>query len=131
METTLQRTDWRRTALTIGVWVLTLILVASFLGAGGTKLAGLQKHVDDFARWGYPDWLRIVVGLIEVSAAILLLVPRVATIGAALLAFEMLVAVYTDVVNDEPVIGAAMLGLTAVVVGLARLGHLLGKQRGW
>lgn len=127
MDASVERTNWTRLALTIGLWLLTIVLAASFLGAGGTKLAGLQKHIDDFARWGYPDWLRIVVGLIEVGAAILVLIPRVATIGAAILAIEMLVAIYTDVVNDEPVIGAVMLCLLAVVVGVARFRDLLGN----
>jgi hypothetical protein len=37
--------------------------------AGSAKLAGLQPVRDNFSRWGYPDFSRIVVGGIEVGIA--------------------------------------------------------------
>ena len=46
------------------------------------KLAGAEAHVRHFVTWGYPDWFRLVVGAIEVTSAVLLLVPRLAFFGA-------------------------------------------------
>lgn len=79
----------------IAVLVLSFVLAALFLFSGGSKLAGAEQHVQGFAHWGYPDWFRVVVGAVEVVAAILLLIPRLACVGAAALIVIMAGATYT------------------------------------
>lgn len=37
----------------------------AFLMAGGTKLAGVEMHTENFARWGYPNWFKYVTGSVE------------------------------------------------------------------
>jgi uncharacterized membrane protein YphA (DoxX/SURF4 family) len=56
-----------------------------FIFAGGTKLAGMQMHLDQFAHWGYPIWFMYVVGAIEVAGAVALLIPATRFYGAVLL----------------------------------------------
>lgn len=77
------------------------LLVLLFLSAGTTKLIGMQMHVEHFAKWGYPDWFRLVIGAVEVVGAVLLLVPKMAFYAACVLAVQMLGAAYTHLVNDE------------------------------
>jgi len=79
----------------VGVWVLTLLLVLMFANAGIRKFpanggwAGMFRHV------GFPDWFRIFIGIIEVAAAVLLLVPRTAAYGAMTVVVVMIGALGT------------------------------------
>lgn len=79
----------------IAVLVLSFVLAALFLFSGGSKLAGAEQHVQGFAHWGYPAWFRVVVGVVEVVAAVLLLIPRLAFVGAGALILIMAGATYT------------------------------------
>ena len=74
-------------------WVGTIIsalLGAMFLFAGGTKLAGLPMHVEHFAHWGYPSWFMYVTGFIETLSAVLVVVPKTRFLGALLLMCTMI-----------------------------------------
>jgi uncharacterized membrane protein YphA (DoxX/SURF4 family) len=68
---------------------VTVLLAAIFLISGVIKLIPMQAAVESFARWGYPDWFRIAVGVAEVTGAILLLIPQLAWIGGAGLSIMM------------------------------------------
>lgn len=102
---------------TIALWVLSGLLAALYLMAGGSKLAGAERHVQGFAHWGLPDWMRLVVGALEVTAAVLLLVPRVAFFGACALVAVMTGATYTHLFRATGEGGMA--GLTLVLLSLA------------
>ncbi len=95
--------------------VVSVLLGLLFLGAGGSKLAGGQMHVESFARWGYPPWFQYVTGLVEVAAALLIVLPATRFYGAALLVCTMLGAVATHVMAGE----SSMLGGPAVLLGLS------------
>jgi uncharacterized membrane protein YphA (DoxX/SURF4 family) len=87
----------------IAVWILSILLAAIFLIAGVPKLTGGSTIVLEAAAMrGYPDWLRIVVGLAEVAGAIALLIPRVSTYGAVALAVLMIPAAITQQLSGEP-----------------------------
>ena len=83
------------------VWVVSVLLAALYLFTGGTKLAGMQMAVEEFARYGYPDWFRLVVGAAEVTGAVLLLVPRAALYGAIMLSVVMIGATVTHLTHQE------------------------------
>ena len=52
------------------VTVNPLVVIGVGLGATGTaKLAGVKVTTERFDRWGYPAWLRIVMGAVEVGTA--------------------------------------------------------------
>jgi uncharacterized membrane protein YphA (DoxX/SURF4 family) len=109
-------------AKTVGLWIVTVVLALAFLGAGGSKLTGAPALAENFARWGYPQWFLYVTGAIEVVAALLLLVPRTATLGAGLVLGTMVGAVLTHLKAGETsqvVVPLILLGL-GVIVGLAR-----------
>lgn len=108
----------------LAVWVLSVLLAFVFLMAGAPKLLGVQGHVRAFARWGYPDWFRLVVGAVEVVSAVLLLIPRLAFLGAVGIAVIMAGATYTHVVRVPEEASRAPFTLTllalAALVGYAR-----------
>jgi putative oxidoreductase len=83
------------------VWSVSVLVAVIYLFAGGTKLAGMQMHVEQFAKWGYPDWFRLVVGATEVIGGVLLLVPTVAFYAAVVLAVEMIGAMWTHLTHQE------------------------------
>jgi uncharacterized membrane protein YphA (DoxX/SURF4 family) len=90
-----------RVAKLIGLWGVTLFLALVCLRSGLTKLPGDGFWVRDFRRWHYPGWLRLAVGVAELAAFALLLVPRTASYGAALFALVMLGAIYTHAAHGE------------------------------
>ncbi|WP_440008641.1 DoxX family protein [Halomicrococcus sp. SG-WS-1] len=55
------------------------LLGVAMVGAGGTKLVGTETHVEDFERFGYPQWFRVVTGSLEFLGALGLLVAFVTT----------------------------------------------------
>lgn len=114
-----QGTPKRATAL----WILTGLLSALYLFAGGTKLMGMQMHVEHFAQWGYPQWFRLFVGAWEVTSAVLLLIPRTAFYGAAMLVLGMVGAIYTELFRGQPAMAitpAVLLSLVGLIAYLRR-----------
>jgi len=59
---------------TIGYWITTAILALALLGSL-TYLTGSEEVVSGFAKAGYPQHLRIVLGIAKPAAAIVLLLP--------------------------------------------------------
>jgi putative oxidoreductase len=112
------------TAGHVVLWLLSIGLAFIFLMAGVPKLAGADAHIRHFAVWGYPDWFRLVVGAVEATSAILLLVPRLASIGGLGIAVIMAGATYTHLVRVPAEAGRAPFTLTllagALIVAYAR-----------
>jgi putative oxidoreductase len=84
----------------IGLWLCQVALALMFLFAGGNKFRG-TAWPRMFARWGYPDHFYIVVGIIEVVAAILLFVPRLSAFAALTLIVIMIGAGFTHALHGE------------------------------
>ena len=108
----------------VALWAISLLLAFVFIVAGVPKLAGTEGHVRHFVVWGYPDWFRVVVGAIETTSAVLLLVPRLAFFGAIGIAMIMAGATYTHVVRVPEEAGRAPFTLSllalAAIVAMAR-----------
>jgi len=62
---------------TIAYWATTAIAALALLGSL-SYLTGNEQVVSGFAKAGYPQHLRIVLGIAKPAAAIVLLVPRLA-----------------------------------------------------
>jgi hypothetical protein len=58
----------------IGYWVSTALLALALLGSL-TYLTGSEEVVSGFAKAGYPQHLRIVLGFAKPAAAVVLLLP--------------------------------------------------------
>ena len=78
-----------------------LALGCIFLGTGISKIIALDFVVETFQGWGYPAWFRYVVGLTEILAAVLVLIPATRALGAALIAVVMLGAIGTHVLAGQ------------------------------
>ena len=110
----------------IGAWTLQATLGAAFLAAGFAKLAGVPFMVDLFAQIGLGQWFRVVTGVVEVTGAVALLVPGLASIGALWLGGTMVGAVATHlfVLHTSPV-PAIVLGLLNALVAYLRRDELV------
>lgn len=82
--------------------ILATVLSALFAIAGVINLAGLGPVKRDFARWGYPTWLRLACGALELSSAGLLLGHQTRLPGLALAGTVMTGALFTLLRNREP-----------------------------
>lgn len=106
------------------------ILGVAMAGAGGTKLAGAETHVEDFERFGYPQWFRLATGSVEVLAALGLLLafvtsPPLALAGGALTVLVLGGALLTHVRTGDP-LSDAVPAAALLVVGLAVVWNHLG-----
>lgn len=70
--------------LLIASWILRLVVAAILLQTLFFKFTGARESVYIFSTLGLEPWGRIGSGVVELIAAILLLIPRTAIFGAAL-----------------------------------------------
>jgi len=108
-------------------WVLQVLLAAFFALQGIVKLRGSTGWITRFRAWGYPDHFYLVVGFVELLAAILLLIPRLANWGALILLVVMIGAVATLLIHHEhglavPVVPGILLAIVLYLRGGAPLG---------
>ena len=82
------------------IWLMTAMLVFVVGKAGMDKFSDTSGWARAFTYWGYPVWFRVLIGVMEVSAAALLLWPRTAPLGAILVIIVMLGGMGTHIVKD-------------------------------
>lgn len=78
-------------------WLLTIFLALAFLAAGGAKLASQPGMVTEFAEIGAGQWFRYVTGILEVSGAIGLLIPKIRFWAALQISAVMVGATFTNI----------------------------------
>jgi uncharacterized membrane protein YphA (DoxX/SURF4 family) len=106
----------RRRTGSIARWILQVVLAVQFASGGVLKLIGDANMVDLFTDIGVGQWLRYLVGVCEVAAAIGLLVPRLAALAALGVTGLMAGAVVTNLLIDiNPVMPAAYLIIAAAI----------------
>lgn len=73
-----------------------------------------------FAAWGYSAWFVYVIGVVEVGGGLLVLHPRTAFFGGALIAIDMIGAILTHLFTG---IGSPLFALIYLIlaIGLACL----------
>ncbi len=113
---------WKVRPGTIVLWVLQVVLASQFASAGVMKLSGNQQMVDMFADIGAGQWLRFLVGALEVAGALGLLIPRLCGLAALGLAALMTGAVITNVfiLGYSPVVALAFFLLAGVIAWFRR-----------
>lgn len=102
--------------------VLRLFAAVVFLAAGGAKLIVNPMMVDIFQNIGIGQWFRVVTGLVEVSLAIALLIPRLTGLAGLLLAITMFFAILTHlfVIGGNPLPALILLLITLSIAWLNR-----------
>jgi len=92
-----------RSADSIVVWILSVLLAAVFATTGIAKLIGTDPlSFEAAAMHGFPAWIRTVVGVVELVGAVALLIPTVSGAAAALLALLMIPATITQWISKQP-----------------------------
>jgi uncharacterized membrane protein YphA (DoxX/SURF4 family) len=72
-----------------------------FAPQGWAKFSDTSGWAVAFRHWGYPDWFRMLIGVMELSAVLLLLSGRGAVFGALLIVVVMLGGMGTHIVLDQ------------------------------
>jgi putative oxidoreductase len=79
--------------LNITLWVLQILMAALYLMAGGSKLLGNPQMVKEFGELAVGQWFRYFTGCVEVTGAILMLIPRMCSFGGFLITATMIGAI--------------------------------------
>jgi len=106
---------------TIAIWTISVLLSLSFLAAGWPKILPNDNMVARFENWGYSAEFAILIGVLEMFAGALVLVPRVALYGCITIIVLMVGAVYTHLSTaiGSPLF-AVIYALMAVALGTLR-----------
>jgi hypothetical protein len=105
-----------KTLQRVGV-VVSILPCLLLLMSAGMKLSHGPEIVEGFKHLGYPESLILPLGVVELLATLLYLVPQTAALGAVLLTGYIGGAVATHARLEEPVWTAVGLGV-AVWLGL-------------
>jgi putative oxidoreductase len=119
----------------IGAWVLQGIVAAAFLAAAAAKLTGATYMVQLFEQIGAGQWFRYVTGFVELTGALALIFPRMASLGGLWLGVTMIFAVLTHlfVLHTSPIPAIALGLLSATIVYLRRdeLAAVIRRAEKW
>jgi uncharacterized membrane protein YphA (DoxX/SURF4 family) len=123
---------------TISLYALQAGLGLMILAAGTAKILGLDAMEQAFALLGLGWPACVVVGALEVTAGLCLLLPRAGVMGAALLAALMSFAVGGTIgqaASEEGLTGVPMTVSQTVqpslCMGQCRPAHTIGAKRSW
>ena len=86
----------------VALWLITVFLAYVFLRQGFAKFSDDSGWARAFRVWHYPDWFRILIGVVEVTAVVLLFIPRVALVGAIMIVIVMLGGMATHLWWGQP-----------------------------
>jgi uncharacterized membrane protein len=116
-------------AAAITAWALQILLGLAIVAAGATKLlaeAGAVKMFDDI---GVGQWLRLVIGVLEIAGAAGLMIPRLRALAALCLLLLLLGATVVNltVLGTSPLIPIAYAAMAAAILFLRR--HELSTRR--
>jgi putative oxidoreductase len=124
--------------MSIPIIAVQAVLGLLFIVIGGMTVAGRKMFVENFRRFGYPQWFRIVTGSLEVLGGLGLLLgiwlPWLAALASTGLTLVMLGAVVTEVRTREPlqkIVLPIVMGALAIVVAASywpTFLHLIVRQ---
>jgi putative oxidoreductase len=124
----------KKVAKAIVLWLPVILLALIFAPQGWSKFFDDSGWARAFRHWGYPDWFRVLVGVMELSGVALLLLGRTAAFGALVLICVMLGAMATHVIFDggrhmtSEVVPLA-LSIIVLVLRRSQLSASLGRWR--
>ena len=113
---------WSSRSLTIVVWILQVLTGCLFLFAGVSKLVGVADMVNFFAQVGFGQWLRYVLGALEVGSAVALFFPRQAFYGAVVLSVSLVghILIHAAVLHHPAAFLVLLLAVTLLIAYLRR-----------
>ena len=96
----MEKTALVKVAKIVGTWLPAILLMLVFIPQGLAKFSDTSGWATAFRQWGYPDWFRMLIGTLELSAAVLLLLGRTAAFGAIIIIVVMLGAWATHLIFE-------------------------------
>ena len=109
--------------MSIFIIIVQGVLGLLFLAIGSMTVAGRKMFVENFRRFGYPQWFRVATGSLEVLGGLGLLIgiwlPWLAGLASAGLILVMLGAVFTEVRTREPlqkIVLPLVMGVLSIVI---------------
>ena len=114
------------------ILAIKILVSVAFLGAGLSKLAGVEMMVTTYEEIGFGQWFRYLTGVIEVGSVILLWLGSKQVFGAVLLVCTMLGAVLTHYFILGPsAVPAIVLGLLSAYILYYYRGQLSLLKKYW
>ena len=92
----------KEVAFDVVLWVFALFLSWIFIRQGFAKFDDASGWARAFHTWHFPVWFRVLIGVLEMSAAVLLLWKRTAFAGAVIIVLVMLGAMGTHIYWSRP-----------------------------
>lgn len=114
-------------AIKITAWGLTIILALIFTMSAAMKLTQNQTALTQASSFGIDFTTYFFIGVIEIIALILFLIPRTAIIGTLLLVAYMGGAIVTHLQHQQPVAMAVIIQILLWITAFIRFPEL--KQR--
>lgn len=96
----MQKAAIARVARIAGMWIPVVLLTLIFVPQGWSKFNDASGWAAAFRHWGYPDWFRMTIGVMELGGVALMLLGRTAAFGALLIMTVMLGGMATHVIFD-------------------------------
>jgi putative oxidoreductase len=104
---------WFKRVRLVVAWLLGLYFANMYVRNGWAKFDPNGFWTPAFVRWGYPVWMRVAVGAIELVGGALLLVPWVASYAALAVMAVMLGALGTRL-HDGRMVDSAWIAAYAI-----------------
>ena len=97
-------------------WILRVLISLGFLLASTGKLTNNPQVIEMFENWGYPIGFHFLIGILELTLAVLLLIPKTLKIAIYGIVIILIGAMATHIINDplleliRPIIFLVLLG---------------------
>ena len=123
-------TNRRQLAVDIMLWVFSLFLASIFIRQGYAKFSDSSGWAQAFRAWHFPVWFRILIGVAETGAGLLLLTRRTALAGAVIIIVVMIGAMGTHIYWGQPgqVRSEVLPLLLATIIAIGRRGSFLFRR---
>ena len=127
----MDKTTLVKVAKVAGMWLPAILLILVFARQGWAKFDNASGWATAFRHWGYPDWFRVLIGILELAAVVLLALGRTAAYGALIIIVVMLGAWATHLIFDggRHMTSEVVPLVLASIVLIARRGQLRAWRR--
>ena len=120
----------RRTGQDVVItWILRVALAIVFVSLGREKFDANSMWPALFARIGFGQWFRYLTGTLQITGALLVLIPRTFPLGIALLACTMIGAVAVWIRFGEPANAIIPAVVLVGVLGIGWHGRRVDRDR--
>jgi uncharacterized membrane protein YphA (DoxX/SURF4 family) len=113
----------------IAGWVLTVLLTALFVASATMKLMKTAQVVEMFEKWGLGNEV-LLIGVGELTSALLFLIPRTHSLGVLLLSAYMGGAIVTHMQHGESYVAQSIFLVLIWIAAYLRYPQVLQSFRG-